>query len=217
MNIKQAYAIIGFSIAIFAAFPSHAALIQGSSFITPSTLNAETLPPSAALQVQATLTYIPGNEDYAGPWHVFGPGLSRITGDPRDWHLQLDFSTLSDVTVTELTFFHNQMGFPDEAWSTTSNQHFGKLLYPIVVMDSAAKQLNTDYDQLLGPFAAGSYQLNLFMQRENPVFGGGNLIVKFSDGSEISRAVIPVPAAVWLLGSAMGGLFLARRCQAISE
>lgn len=43
MNIKPAYAIIGFSIAIFAASPSHAALIQGSSFITPST----SIPPCA--------------------------------------------------------------------------------------------------------------------------------------------------------------------------
>jgi len=37
MNINQAYTIIGFGIAILASSPSHAALIQGSSFIAPST------------------------------------------------------------------------------------------------------------------------------------------------------------------------------------
>lgn len=155
----------------------------------------------------AETTLISSVDDKAGVWGVFGPGDGRLNDTSYDWHLRFSFYVSKELEIKSITFLHDQIGYPEEGWSSSSEQYFNKQLYPLVVFttpeahilksnppivtDDFGHQLNTDYDQSLGTYAVGDHELDLYAQIENPEFGGGRLIVKTMAGGEFTFLVAP--------------------------
>lgn len=136
-------------------------------------------------------------EDRAGPWEHFSPGTGRINSSPIDWHWKLRFSVNGEVRVTGITILHTQSNFPVEAWSTTSNKvhdpyNGDKLTYPIVVIEDQI-QINHKYDDEIGQYRGGIHELDLFAQRENPIFNGGKIILYLSNRSFVEGKIAAAP------------------------
>jgi len=121
--------------------------------------------------------------DHAGTWAIFTSGPGNINKDPADWNWTLNLNLPESKTITSMTMLHNA---PGEGWSTTDSQSYlNKQLYPLVVFNDQGQQVDTAYDQNLGTYSAGTHQFTMYGQKEDTNFAGSELLVTFSDGTNM--------------------------------
>jgi hypothetical protein len=138
-------------------------------------------------QKPLTVTYLPSQEDRAGPWGQYQGGASRIYGYPQDWKFAVTLRLNEAKTLKWMAIMHQ---VPGEGWCTSRKTLiYGKNCYPIVI-DYAGQQINFRDDEPLGTFDAGTHSFTLYTQKESSPFAGGVLAVKFTDGQEL-RTLIP--------------------------
>ncbi|VVB99830.1 Carboxypeptidase regulatory-like domain protein [uncultured archaeon] len=132
------------------------------------------------------------NENRAGTWGIFRPGIGNANKIPNDWHWKAILTLDKARAIKSITMKHNVYG---EGWSTAWNtMAYGKYLYPLVVLKDL-NQLNTAYGQSFGPYSNGTLVLDLYGQVETGRFYGGTLTVAFTDGNSVS-AKVPVSRTV---------------------
>ncbi|MBI2474691.1 MAG: hypothetical protein HYV68_03240 [Candidatus Taylorbacteria bacterium] len=98
-----------------------------------------------------------------------------------EWSATL--TTPSQKHIKSISVKHNN-GY--EAWSTASDNIYGKQPYPLVVVEDGA-QLNTAYNQMIPQ--SGTRTLSLYGQIETETFSGGTLAVVFDDGASVSTQI----------------------------
>jgi hypothetical protein len=121
-----------------------------------------------------------GCADFAGSWGSFGPGFGRLNSSPIDWHVRIEIRTskplfLNAIHVVNRSTLTPERGpgfrYPEEAWTTSNRQMFGKELYPIVVRNGEA-QINHTRTKQLTMLDRGQHQLDLYLQKESTQFNG---------------------------------------------
>lgn len=163
---------------------------QGKYAETAVTVNILSQKVPAGPSVAADLKE--AENDYAGPWNTFKPGLGRISTIGNDWHWTM-YLVLDDTkTIKSISIKHDQTGAASygEAWSTGSDQIYGKTAYPLVVFQNW-KQINEKYDQTLGTYNKGTNIFDLYGQIETRQFYGGTIEVEFTDGTKASARILP--------------------------
>jgi len=123
--------------------------------------------------------------DHSGIWNVFAPGKGNINQDTADWKWVLSLRLEDNKTIKSILMFHGIYG---EGWSTSSQKIYGVQPYPLVVFYQG-RQLNSDYDQYLGDYYPGSYDFELYGQKESTPFAGSKVLVVFTDGTFLSADV----------------------------
>ena len=130
-------------------------------------------------------------EDHASTQGIFypGPGFNGHLLNDFHWILRLNLSR--PRTISSILIEHAVGG---EAWTTRSARWQGLDPYPIVVFKSGT-QVNTRYDQAIGPLPAGSSELDLYGQIETWPFAGGHIQIEFTDGGS-AQTLIAAPGSV---------------------
>ena len=124
-------------------------------------------------------------EDRAGVWGVFNSGKGQ-NGIREDWKWSALLTLGSQKTIKSIRIKHNTYG---EGWSSASDTAtYDKQLYPLVVYYNGT-QLNTAYDQQIGPFAAGEHKFILYGQTDSANFTGGRLLIYFTDGTSVDTQI----------------------------
>jgi hypothetical protein len=148
--------------------------------------------------VTASVVVQNSNVDRAGTWGVFTGGKGNVNKDATDWNFKLDINTKDSLKVKRMTIIHG-----NEIWSTGEARFLdnGDALfnsnketpYPLVVMkDGAAGQINTEYKNDLGLTLDGGNNrqvFRLFGQKESREFGGGKLIIEYTDGTRTELSI----------------------------
>ena len=193
MKIKQAYAIIGFSIAILAVSPSQAALIQGSSFITPST----SIPPCAISICSGFGTNINQIADgdssnfngYAGADGVVGKINLDLLGN---FNLQ-SFTLWNDLNVNHEGVETFRLHFFDE--SDNLIQSTSTLIAPV-----------GQFDPQIYTFAATVQNVSkVDLETLTLLTGGVGSRIEIREVA-FNGAPVPLPASLWLFASALAGI-----------
>ncbi len=171
-----------------------------------STLNLLTVFPAGIDRAEAeiesgassSVVLVPSDEDRAGPWGAFTGGSSRVremfdgVTDTGDWKFDAALSLDTNKTIESISIAHSlptERDIDREGWTTSSKVLvYGKTAYPLVV-DYGGKQLNFANDDPLGSYPAGTHQFSLYAQKENSIFYGGTLRIKFTDGSSVSASI----------------------------
>jgi peptidoglycan hydrolase-like protein with peptidoglycan-binding domain len=125
------------------------------------------------------------NEDYAGAWGQFKPGVGSANKDRADWGWSLTLTSvpypriIRDITITSDT----------QGWSTSDRGEF-----PLVVVNAGA-QLNTSAGQTFTVPAYTTYTLFLYGQKESTQWSGGSIKITFSDGTSLTRSIAGISAS----------------------
>jgi hypothetical protein len=129
------------------------------------------------------------SKDYTSTQGVFSPGPDFRGVKLNDFEWTTIINLDKPKTIASILIEH-YVGGEAQAWTTTSKRYFGKDIYPIVVLKDG-EQLNTRYDQTIGPLQQGTHKLMLYGQMESSEFYGGKITIEFLDG-ETCSANIPV-------------------------
>ncbi len=157
---------------------SHDAQNSSEAQINPPPINAN-----------FEISLVSTNEDRASTQGVFGSGPGFKNNLFNDFHWSLKLKLAHEKYIKSILLTHAVSG---EVWTTTSiKRTCEKFLYPLVVLKDAT-QLNSEYDQLMGPFK-GDVKLDLFGQIESRSFRGGEIVITFSDRT-IAKTSIPESA-----------------------
>jgi hypothetical protein len=147
-----------------------------------------TLPTQAQPVVQSSVSASVSSiyDDRAGRIGVFGAGpgnpAASSRGNANDFVWNVALTLGAEKTIKSITINHPSYG---EYWSTVNTS-----AYPLVVYVGDAKK-NNDYGQSLGTYGAGTTNLVIYGQHENPYFTGGNITITFEDNSTPVTANIP--------------------------
>lgn len=195
MNIKQAYAIIGFSIAIFAASPSHAALIQGSSFITPST---SILP--------CDISICSG----------FGTNINQIAdGDSSNFNGYAGADGMVGIISLDLLGNFDLQSFT--LWNDINVNREGVETFRLHFFDASGNLIQSTSTLIapVGQFAPQTYTFASTVQDVSKVDLEMLTLLTGGVGSRIEirevafngepSSPVPLPAALWLFSSALAG------------
>jgi len=128
--------------------------------------------------------YLPnGTEDHAGQWSQF-----TANGSP-DYNWKAALVVNSQKTIKSMLINTGYSGLS----GTTGRCVDGILPWPVVVFSSNGRQLNTDYDQMLGTYSYGTYGFNIFGQKNSsdPAFRTFILVVYFTDGTYVASPPTP--------------------------
>src|SRR3989338_6395927 len=134
-------------------------------------------------------TLVSASEDKAGIWDNFGPGIGNANKIKNDWKWEAMLTLPSDKRIISISLSHKLIGASayGEAWSTSKSDIYGKPQYPLVVVFKDSK-LISGYDQSFA-LTAGRHKLFLYGQVESGKFEGGEITIKFSDGTLITTEV----------------------------
>ncbi|PWU14669.1 MAG: hypothetical protein C5B50_16835 [Verrucomicrobia bacterium] len=146
------------------------------------------------------VSLVSASEDRAGTWGVFAPGLGDDNGNgvgiANDWNWRATLRLSQTKTIKVIEVEHETS---KQIWTTVNPLH-----WPLVVFYAAA-QLNHGYGQLLGPFKAGTHQLDLFGQINNRTSYGTILRIEFTDGTAVSARIPPSSITVGQAGEMTAG------------
>jgi hypothetical protein len=150
---------------------------------------ADAQPP--AVQASISVTLVSASEDHAGTWGVFRPGPGSDNGNgiaiTNDWHWQLTLHLDEEKSIKLIEVYENGA---NQIWTTQERLH-----WPLVVF-YCQQQLNTNYGDVLGPFSARTFDLELYGQVDNRTMHGTHLRLELTDGTsltaEIPRCVVRV-------------------------
>ena len=131
-----------------------------------------------------TVMLISASEDRAGTWGTFHAGFGDHNGNgvaiANDWHWRV---TLRLATEKSLKLLQIHEENSNQIWTTVDANH-----WPLVVC-SCEGQLNSTYGDVLGPFAAGTHQLDLYGQVDNRHMYGTHLRIEFMDGTSLTAEI----------------------------
>ncbi|TAK57707.1 hypothetical protein EPO17_01280 [Patescibacteria group bacterium] len=140
--------------------------------------------PSTVAQPTLSASLSPVYADRAGRIGVFGPGPGNPNasshGNVNDFVWNTSLTLGAEKTIKSIDMNHNVGG---EYWSTVNVN-----AYPLVIFYNGS-QVNTAYGQTLGTYGAGTTNLVIYAQHENPYFSGGTLRVTFTDNTTVSATV----------------------------
>ncbi len=173
---------------------------------------------AAATSMQSsffTTTGIQANGSYSAESNFFGSiGENGVAGAIASNRLSVDFTASGNGMQQQYRFSGNLSNF--DAVGNTALLSFGGSGGGESVM---ATNESVDFDFTGFLPAVGVYTLNLILIGETsattPPFGEISQASSGSYNFELEIVPIPVPAAVWFFGSALVGLSLLRRKQAI--
>lgn len=136
-------------------------------------------------------------EDHASTQGVFaaGPGFYGNLLNDFHWRLVLNSNTSTSIKAILLTADSSYVNTNSEGWTTSSARHAGKDLYPLVILKDGV-QLNSKYNDTIGPISEGSTVLDLYGQIESYAFDGGTLTIDFDDNSRLTS---PIAASTFAL------------------
>jgi PKD repeat protein len=153
---------------------------------------------SSTDNIEAISAYLAdANSDKAGIWDNFGPGIGNVNKTKKDWHWVVSLKNnnnnnntrkIKSITVTHAGY---------EGWSTASANVFGTKPYPLVVLgnQSTSVPINSitkyvdDNSGITPSFSNTNLSFDLYGQIESSSWRGGVILVKFTDGTELSANI----------------------------